>query len=853
MYKGSSISFIDTTINKKDAKNLKSELIDLSKLEPEEKTLGLFPIKSSLYTLGDTAIDHYILYQEVHDTKFIFFFDYDKLLKKIKPLAVDTSKFRIWLTTKVGEKPQVVDSALIKETEDRFVNYLYNRGYFYSAADFNVNYNEYKKTGRVNYTVTLNTLYKMRNIYYEITDKGLINKINLIPVKSQLAPGKPFDVDLLKAERLRITNNLRNVGYYKFQKEYIYFEVDSTSGQDSLDIFVKVSNPVNDTVHHIFSIRNIYVYPNAELDYKEGVVPDYAIHYIDSSSIKNQSKTKVLAKYLNTNNKTVRRKSVFKKDKNIRYSQQDSIIIRQWTNNKMNDDELLKYFVAKDSSSYKQFFIGKTGKLRRIEHQKLRSDYYLINSKNSYNPQSIANNIFINPKVYYSDSLIQKTVVSFSTVGMFKYVSVQALEDWDTTSYLQYLDLLIRMDPIPVRTVGYELNASTTSDYLFGNSVTINYLHRNLFRNLDLFKVNLKGGIETQLGGDVAFINTSEFNAGIGSSIPRFMWPFPFEVPKRYYPKTDLNLNFNYIKQIHDFTLYNTSFEYAVTIFETSKRSKAQKQHILKAPIPTINIVKVPEISDEFQEELNQNPLLRQSFEEVVIVGYGYTFIRNTQPTGIHKRDTYLRATLELNAPFSDFGKLDADYRFYWNLNKANKIVARTAGGIAYPFNSNSSKIFDTEVIPYVKQFFTGGAYSLRAFSVRKLGPGAFVFYDTASGLRVDQVADMKLEFNLEYRFDIFGPMKGALFCDAGNVFTLKEDPYRLHSQFSINSIALGPGFGLRFDFAYVVVRLDAAYPAYDPALDGPYAEEYKLYYESIGFEIPEKKIVYSLAIGYPF
>ena len=676
----------------------------------------------------------------------------------------------------------------------------------------------------------------MRNIYYEITDRGLSFKISQISAKSPLAPGKAFDVEFLKAERVRLSNNLRNAGYYKFQKEYIYFEVDSTSGNDSLDIYVKISNPVNDTVHHLFALRKIYVYPNAEIDYVEGFVPDYAIHFVDSSNISNNSKKKTLAQYVKNNPNPT-----------------DSAMVKRRDNKEMSDEELLKYFVEKDSSKYKQFYITKNGNLKRIQSQKLRSDYYLINSKNNYNPKTIGNNIFVNPKTYYSDSLIQKTVVAFSSVGMFKYVNVQAIEDWDTTAYLQYLDLLIRLDPLPTKTIGYEINASTTNDYLLGNSLNINYLQRNLLHNLDIFKVFVKGGIETQLGGDQAFINTSELSAGIGLSLPRFMWPFPVDVAKRYYPKTDLNLNFNYIQQVQDFTLYNTSFEYAITVFETTKRAKAQKQHILRAPIPTINIVKVPEISDEFLLELNQNPLLKQSFEEVVIVGYGYTFIRNTQPTGIHKYDTYLRSSIEFNMPFSDFVKVDGDYRFYWNITKGSKLVARSAVGWEYPFNKNNIGFGNTEVIPYVKQFFTGGAYSLRAFSVRKIGPGGFVKYDTTTSARLDQVADIKLEFNLEYRFKIFGPMKGAVFCDVGNIFTLKEDPFRPHSEFRFDLLGVGPGIGLRFDFTYVVIRLDAAYPTYDPALDGPYGDEYRDYYNDLGFDIPEKKIVYNLAIGYPF
>lgn len=814
-------------------------MLDLSKLEANEKLLGIFPLKTSLYMLGDTGIDNYIKYQELYDTRFFFIFDYDELLKRIKPLAVDTSRFRKWLMYKAGEKPQLIDSPLIVETQNRINNYLYNRGYFQGTATYTIEYNQEKQTGVVHYQVDQGTLYRMKNVTYEIKDPGLLNKIKQIPQKSLLATGQPIDVELLKSERSRLYNNLRNVGYYRFQKEYIYFEVDTASGTDSLDIYVRISNPVNDTVHHPFAIKDIYVFPNATLDYRGDTIPDFAIHYIDSSKVRVLNVAKTLNGYMRRDTTSA-----------------GTAMIKKHEAHEISRRDLLKYYVARDSSHDKLYKVTASNKLKKIKREKLRTNYYLINSPDNYTPKAIANNIFINPHTYYSDSLIQKTVASFSSLGIYKYVTIQAEEMWDSTSYLQFINLYLRLDPLPVKGITYEINANTTSDYLLGNSINLIYTQKNLFHGLEQFKFNVKGGIETQLGSGQAFINTSEFNVGTGISIPTFMWPIPLEVPKRYFPKTDLNLNFNYVNQVNDFTLFNTSFEYGVSVFENSKNSRAQKQHIIKAPIPTINIVRVPVISDDFKASLETNPLLKQSFEEVVITGYGYTFLRNTQPTGYHKVDTYLRTTTEINLPFSDFWKVDADYRVYLNLNKANHIALRAAGGFALPIQIDST-FLNTEVIPYVKQFFVGGAYSVRAFSVRKLGPGGFVAYDTTTGLRIDQVADMKLEFNVEYRFDIISILEGALFCDIGNTFTHKTDPFRPHTAFFTRDLfrefAVGPGAGLRLDFGYFVIRVDAAYPLYDPALDGPYAQEFIDYYKNLGFDIPKKSVAINLAIGYPF
>lgn len=839
LYKGADVHFTHPQGNDLDTAWMEDELVDLSKMEPNEKLLGVFPLKTWLYVLGDTAIDHYIKYQEVYDTRFLFLFDYDTLLKRI-PMLTPESSFRRWLMYNAGEAPQLLDKNQAEETAVRMSNWLYNRGYFYNSAAPAYTYDEKKQSGTVQYTVELGKLYRMRNVKYDIDDPMLISRINNIETPSALVPGKPIDVDLLKGERNRISEHLRNNGYYKFQKEYVYFEVDTASGFDSLDIYVKVSLPARDTVHHPYRIHTITVYPNAAIDYQPGVTPTGALHYVDSTRVVRRSKAEWIQQYAKADTTAAGRAQ-----------------FEAWRNGKQDDDATLRYYLPKDTSGNQQFRVTASGKIQRIPSYKARSDYFLVNSPANFNPKAIADNLFINPDAYYSDSLIQKTVASFSTLGVFKYVTIQADEISDSSSYVQELNLLLRLDPLPTKTISYELNANTTSDYLLGNAINVSYIHKNLFHRLDQLKISIRGGIETQLAGPLTFINTSEFNAGLGLTLPEFMWPIPIQVPKRYFPKTNLRLNFNYIDQINDFTLFNTSFEYEVSIFETTRNTKAQKQHIFKLPIPTLNIVRVPNISEAFKLELETNPLLKQSFEEVLIMGYGYTFLLNTQPTGKHVVDHYLRASSEINMPFADFMKIDADYRTYVNINPSNRLVFRASNGFAIPFGSPSGELFNTQVIPYVKQFFTGGAYSVRAFTVRKLGPGGFVAFDTTSSVRVDQVADFKLEANLEYRFDIISILEGAVFMDIGNTFTLKEDPFRPYARFKFNDfyrlLAVGPGFGLRLDFSYFVIRIDAAYPLYDPALDGPYRDEVLQDYLLNGFEVPEKQVAINLAIGYPF
>ncbi len=769
MYKTSTVTFVPPVETAIDSDDLKDNLLDLSKLRKNDKVLGLFPVKTSLYMLGARGIDEYIAYNEYYDTKFLFLFDYSSLLNKIKPLSDDSSKLRQWLTTKAGRAPQLIDTTAIDETTLRFENYLYNRGYFHTSTGYTVNFDEQKKAGTVNYNVDLNTFYRMQNIYYPVLDKVVASKIEQIPQPSHLKPGEPFDVEYLQNERSRITTYLRDIGFYKFQKEYIYFEVDTASG-DSLDIYVKVSTPVGDSVHHPYKIRNIFVYTNASKDFNTDTSQLLVTHFVDSAG------------------------------------------------------------------------------------GKLRSDYYLVRSVPKYNPRTISNSLFFNPGHYYNDSSFQKTIRAFTNTGIFKYVTLQ-IKEVDTNSYTRYMDLYVKLDPHTPKNVTTQINASTATDYLVGNSLTASYVHKNIFKSLDHSFINLSGGIEMILENQKIILNSTELSAGTGLSIPRFFWPLPFETPKTYYPKTNFLVNFDYIRQLGDFTLYNSSFEYNCTWFENDPA----KQHIVKAPLPTVTIVHVDTVYPEFQQILNDNPLLNQTFEQQFITGYGYTWIYNSQVRGYHVHDNYFRGSMEINLPFSDFLRVDADYRRYLNINSSNRLIGRCAIGFARPFDSQKEKVFDTEVIPYVKQFFVGGGYSIRAFSIRKLGPGTFVNYDTV-GITVgrqDQLADYKLELNLEYRFDIISFFEGALFCDFGNIWTRKYDPFRPGSRFEFSDfykeIAVGPGAGLRMDFTVLVIRFDVAYPLYDPALDGEMGSYYIDYYNEAGFTIPQKNLTFNLAIGYPF
>ncbi len=703
----------------------------------------------------------------------------------------DSSRLRSTLTQKWGEPPSLVDSALIEETMTRMENYLFNRGYFDSEINYTVDYNANNRRGTVNYALDLNTLNRIRNITYVIPESELNRIVMSIPVESKLAKGKRFDVDFLKYERTRISDYVTSNGYYQFIPDYITFKVDTSSGVDSFDIYIHIANPPGDTMHYRYKIREIYIYPNATKDFNTDIAVDTVL-YADRS----------------------RKKEV-------------------------------------------------------------RTEFSIIESRKYYTNKSIVNNIFFYENDYYSLSATRQTIGAFANLGIFKFATITPVEVGADSNF-RYLDIILKLEPLKHREVFYELNASTTSDYLLGTYLGLTLAQKNTLKRLDLLRFNIYTGIETEFAEDVVALNTTEFNADISLTLPRFFWPLNIYTPKSYYPKTITSLKFGYLDRRELYTGLNTSFRYGSERYEGTK----EKQFLIY-PID-INFVRVPYRTAEFDSILDENFLLKQSYQEQLIMAPNVTYIYNQFQAETKAFTQYFRGTFELagtlfflgNAlfdpqtdifgatstpdppykiaglPFSNYVKLALDYRPLFKINDNNKIAMRADFGIAVPY-------WNSVVNPYVKQFYVGGPYDIRAFPIRKMGPGGYFPYDIVNNVAVpkleDQTSDIKFVMSLEYRFKIIAILQGALFCDIGNIWSIREDVFRPAAQFDfstfLNQLAVGPGAGIRLDLTYFIFRFDWAYPLYDPGMDGPqgraFAEE--------GVILPEKKPVFNFAIGYPF
>lgn len=418
-------------------------------------------------------------------------------------------------------------------------------------------------------------------------------------------------------------------------------------------------------------------------------------------------------------------------------------------------------------------------------------------------------------------------------LGVFKFVNLKYQQKKDEED--KVLDRYLYLTPDQIAQFSTELELNNQTGNYFGTAATFTYSHKNLFHGAERLDVSLSGGLETQIGRGLNFLNSADFNIGVGLTIPQLLLPFASNLNDRQYlPKTSFALSNTFQRRIEFYTLNALNFKFGYTW-----RKSANVQHELY-PI-NISRINLSNPTPAFDTLLMQNNRIRESFESSSIAGLSYTFTYSNQNSTNNKSYTFLKAEVEtsgnllyltnslfstktnqpytfLNTPFSQYVKVSADLRRYL-FKRETALVARLYVGVAKPYGN-------VRVLPYTEQFFIGGSNSLRAFRVRALGSGSFQNPEANSSTDlqfIDQTGDLKLEGNLEYRFPIMGYLKGAFFVDAGNIWLFNSET-QPEGIFQFNrfyrEIAVGTGFGFRFDFDYFVLRLDAAFPLRRPVGD---------------------------------
>ncbi len=487
--------------------------------------------------------------------------------------------------------------------------------------------------------------------------------------------------------------------------------------------------------------------------------------------------------------------------------------------------------------------------------------YFIRKYKYVIRPRVLLREVYVRPNSLYRFSAIKNTYSHLTKFAVYKIVNID-LKPVDTSYH--YLDCNIQLTPAKNQSIKGEI-VGTNSSATIGAAANLTYEHRNLFRGGEIFSLQLHTALESQkayLGRlDSMFIfNTLEYSVDARLTVPRLLLPFRLGgFVEKSNPRTVIQFYYSY----RDRPEYNRidltgtySYYWKANVFTN---------HIL-SPI-RISSVRVWDMLPEFRDLLVSS-LLQESYQDYFIFGTNYSFTFSNQgersinniyfQTNLSTSGNFLYAMMKLfhgpqndqgayympgfQTVFAQFVKLDADFRVYHNFVGGDQLVWRFFGGVVVPF-ANS------KLVPFGERYFIGGSNSIRAWTVRTLGPGSYRLPDN---IRFpNQTGDIKLETNLEYRYPIIWKLEGAVFLDVGNIWAINNNDTRQGAVFYFDKfykqLAVGTGTGIRLNLNFFVIRLDLGVKVYDPSAP-----------EGLRFILTSRPyttddFVLNIAIGYPF
>ncbi|MEH6703747.1 MAG: BamA/TamA family outer membrane protein [Galbibacter orientalis] len=455
---------------------------------------------------------------------------------------------------------------------------------------------------------------------------------------------------------------------------------------------------------------------------------------------------------------------------------------------------------------------------------------------------------------YYNPQRSKFTSNRLAKIGSYKYTTIRydKVKEFQEGDSIGLLDAKIYLSPLNKHSVRAEIQANSKSNNYVGPALALAYTNRNFFRGGEIFNVSARVGYEKQIAGGSDDTGLSSTQLGFQTNLifPRIIFPFKFDLGYGYeVPKTKITAGIEYLDREDLYTSTTLLASYGYTW-----NANKYVYHEL-APL-SFNYSSLSNTSQEFEDLLAENQFLANSFEQKFIAGLTYSFIYNETSDMEKRHPIYFATNFEiagnildlisgepnedgvkkvLGLEYAQFAKLDVDFRYRYRIDREQALVARLFGGIGYAYGNSTT-------MPYSKQYYAGGPFSVRAFRIRSLGPGTYRLSDDENSSYLDQTGDIRLEANLEYRFPIVSFLKGALFADAGNVWLLKDNPAIEGDEISsgfMKELGVGVGAGVRIDIQSFVIRFDLAAPIHKP------------YEKRYNFDLKEP--ILNFAFGYPF
>ena len=793
--------------------------------KPNKKILGI-PVKRNIYSLAGSNSDS--LFNEWLGRKENRKKRLNNLLspKQVRELGRYKSKLNNWLKNS-GEAPVFLDSSSIQKNINRLKQFYTNKGYFDTKV-FSKNSLGIDRKAEVKYFIEPGNQYTIDSITKKINSSALDSLYESSLTESLIQKGYPFEIDRFEAERSRLINLFRNKGVYNFQQNSIQFTaaIDSSGADTKIPVIIEINDlqkRENDTLIN-FQYR---IHPVSKINI-----------YIDTPGQLGQLSS--FMDSINYNNF-----SLFFKGK-LKYKPkalEEVIFIKKGE----------AYSDLERSQTYRYI-----SNLRNFKYPSIT--YNIIDS----NKPDLVANIFLNPKERFSMGF--DLDLSHSNIQDFGFSIGSSFGIRNIFRGAEILEIGVK------NTFGSSSDISTIDQQLF-NLYELGADIKFKFPRV-LFPINVDDIIPKTKNPstDITFSGTLQQNIGLDKQY------FGAGYQLNWQPNSRAKLNLKLI----DLEFINN--ENVNNYFNVYKNSYDKLNNIAKSfntNLENINSdgnLKIPNGANNFISEVRNNQTLltekNPEYQEVnlirerqtrlttnnLIFGSSFIFNYNSQQNILDESFFQLQWKLNLvgtllneiikstNTPKNDndqfeiagvtpsqYFKTELNYIKHWQLSRRTVLAFRAFGGVAIPFGNANS-------IPFTRSYFSGGSNDNRGWRAYKLGPGS------SSNLNEFNEANFKLTFNLEYRFPLIAKMNGAFFIDAGNIWNVLDnvtDPeYRFDGFEDLSEIAIGTGFGLRYDFDFFVFRLDTGFKTYNPSL--PKTSRWEADYAI-------SNAVFNIGINYPF
>lgn len=628
------------------------------------------------------------------------------------------------------------------------------------------------------------------NVYNWSSGKGsgwdrFVEKIGTAPVR--------FDPSLVESSKENIASHLVYLGFYgsvvkdsviyKKQRAYVRYEV-----------FPGKRFPIKSIT---YDIKDSLMLSLALADTAKAVVKKG--DYLNEASLESESQRF---------NSIYRRNGYYDFSKNYVFFEADTTLVKDSALLRVSIENHPRGGQLSDSIRHNRYRIGKV----RIKHDpemKIRQDMLLRLN-------------LIKPGDLYNEEVINNTYSRYSGVRLFAGVNINTRKAGENI-----VDCDISLSRSKIQGMKVNLEASTNSSGLFGISPSLSYYNKNIFRGGEWFTLSFMGNFQFKFNDP---IRSNELGISAGISFPKFLF-----LPDRLFhgaiPRSDLNLSYNYqSRPEYTRNIISTSFGY--------NWNTGGKFYYTLSPVQ-LNIIRLFNLDPDFYDDLSNNPYLQSAYQNHFDLGLGGT-IYYTTDNSVNPKNSYFYSRLQFdiagnflslfnplmpvdgngshmiwNTPYSQFVRAELSFVRTWFFGKQGKhsLAARVLGGIGYSYGNSSA-------MPFEKQFYSGGASSLRGWQSKAVGPGMSRMNENF--VIPNQTGDFRLEANIEYRFRIFWKIAGAVFMDAGNIWNLRSstenDPGTLRGKDFFKSLAWNWGAGIRLDLDFVLLRLDMGVRIYDPA-----------------------------------